>query len=799
MLQRISIVGFVFVNFVSASAALGQGRVIEEVIVTAQKKAQNLQDVPISVASFESDFINDKAISDIGELVQYTPNVKFNASQGHSPVLTIRGFGTPPLGRGLEPSVGLSIDDVFYGRATYINDTAFDMARMEVLRGPQGTLFGKNTIAGVFSITTGEPDFDSNAYINLAKAKYNDLRAEGAVSFPIIEDKLAARIALRSRYVDSHVYNTARNEQNEIEDLGGRLKLKWFISESSVLLLNFWASKHREVGLITQIAKASPRSKDQFRDPDVGDPEFEDDPWNNTTSMDSPTFSDRDTVSANIKYTKDWGDVGYANDFNMTFIAAMSEFEGPYAIDGDFSPIDFINFGTDPNEPNYYEQQNVEVRFGGTLPGLFGIGRGIDFLIGAFAAETQNGTTISQTNGVGFAAYIAGGGAIYDPQSDFAFFPSAPFPLTLDDEDQGERLFASTAVETESVAYFMQYDWLVTDTLTFVLGLRYGEDKRVGNISSGKDGLPGAGPFTTGQEDFDVVLKGSDYDFTPKLTVSWEVLEDLTIFATYTQGFKSGGFAAAVFTDDNLTFEPETADAYEIGFKSKLFDGSLIFNGAFFHTQYADLQVRNFDGTKIFVTNAADATTTGFEFDFFWLPPVPYLSIGGSGGIVDAKYAEYLCAVPVAGTASGTGDPSCYNENTGPQDDPTAPSFQDLSDQPLAFAPEKSASLFTSLDMPLLNTGINLLLGVDAIYQGKHFTDTDNDPFSRQEATTKVNARIGIKEEGGRWSLVFNAKNLTRQKENALTLDQPLISGNYIYASLPDEPSYHLDFRYTVK
>ncbi len=783
-----------------ATPAGAEQRVIEEVIVTAQKRAQNLQDVPISVASFESDFFEDKAISDVGELVQYTPNVKFNNSQGHSPVLTIRGFGTPPLGRGLEPSVGISIDDVFYGRASYINDTTFDMARVEVLRGPQGTLFGKNTIAGVFSFTTRDPDFDGTAYVNVAGAKYDEFRAEGAISIPLIDDKLAMRLALRYRDRDSHLYNTARDEQNRVEDRSGRIKLKWFIDDTSDLLLNIWASEHREIGLITQIAKASERSRDQFRSEANGDPEFEADPWNGTTSMDSDTFSDRDTRSANLKYTKDFGEVGMANSLAMTLIGGSSEFEGPYAIDGDFSPIDFINFGTREGEPNFYEQDQLELRFNGTLPGPFGIGQGVDFVAGVFAAQTEHGASISQTNGAGFAAYIAGAGGAYDPQSDFAFFPSVPIPVeTIEDDGQAETLFAITRVETDSVAYYTQFDWLFSEQLTFTLGLRYGEDKRTGRILSGKEGLPGAGPFTTGQEDFDVTLSESDYDFTPKFTVTWQPIEELTLFATYTQGFKSGGFAAAVFSDDNLTFEPERADAYEVGLKSKLFGGSLVLNGAIYYTKYQDLQVRNFDGTQIFVTNAADATTKGIEFDFFWLPPIADVSIGGSAGLVDATYDEYLCAVPQAGTESGKGHPSCYNEQTGSQDEPLAPSFQDLSGEPLAFAPELSASLYITLDKPILDSGLNVLAGVDVLYQGEHFTDTDNDPFSKQEATTKINARLGLKDADGRWSLVFNAKNLTQQRENVLTLDQPLIAGNYVYASLPDETSYHLDFRYNLQ
>jgi iron complex outermembrane receptor protein len=775
----------------SAIAQETSNRVIEEVIVTAQKRAESLQDVPVSVSSFSRDFMSDMAVVDIGELVQYTPNVKFNNSLGHSAVLTIRGFGTPPLGRGLEPSVGLSIDDVFYGRSTYINDANFDLERIEVLRGPQGTLFGKNTIAGVFNLSTRDPDFDGSHFISIGTSKIDETRAEAAASITLIEDVLALRVAAYSRDRDSHVYNTARNEQNTVKDLSGRIKLKWFISDSADVLLNVWSSRHREVGLITQIKKASAKSLNEFQKKDPG---AEADEYNDTTSMNSNTFSDRDTESSSIKYRQDLGSPLLFNALNMEVIVGKSRLSAPYAIDGDFSPIDFIDFGTE--KPNYYRQEMAELRFSGGLPAPFGWGFGVDFIAGAFASSSEHGASISQTNGAGVVSYAAAG-AYYDPANDFPFLENTFVPVNLpdiEDDGQAENLFAITDVESSSVAYFTQFDWYLTETVTTIIGLRYGEDSRQGRIISGRRGLPAAGPITTGQENFDITIRANDYDFTPKLTVSWQPYDELTLFATATEGFKSGGFAAAVFTDDNLTFEPETATAYEAGFKSKWLGGSLMLNGAIFHTSYRDLQVRSFDGRSLFVKNAADAETKGFEFDFFWLPPVPYLSIGGSAGIVDAKYIEFVGAPSGAGPGAGAGHESCFNERTGSADQPTAPSFQNLSGESLAYAPEVSGSLYTVLNMPLFDSGINLLLGVDAVYQGEHFIDTDNDPVATQEATTKINARIGLKAE--RWSIIMNGKNLSEEQESVLVLDQPGLPGNYVSAALPDEAVYQLDFRY---
>jgi iron complex outermembrane receptor protein len=780
------------------SQKVNDRRVIEEVIVTAQKRAENLQDVPVSVSSFDREFMADHGSLDVGELVQYTPNVKFDNSYGTSPVLTIRGFGTPPLGTGLEPSVGLSIDDVFYGRSFYINDASFDLERLEVLRGPQGTLFGKNTIAGVLNFTTRDPDFENSAYIASGTSKINEIRVEGAASMTLLEDVLAMRIALRSRQRDSHLYNTANDEQNEVNDLSGRLKMKWWINETSDLLLNVWASEHSEIGLITQLKRASEKSLLEFR---KKDPEVEADEFNGTQSMNRKTFAERDTASVSLKYSKNWEPNTFFSALNTQVVAAWSELSAPYALDGDFSPIDFIDFGSD--KPDTYEQTVLELRFGGGMPAPFGIGSGTDFLAGAFFSESESSNSLRQTIGIGTASYAAAGG-FFDPGSVTPFGSLIRNPANIPDidprtNDQKETLFATNDAETQSAAYFAQFDWYLTETITAVIGLRYGEDSRTGHLTSGTRGLPGASPFVTGQEDFDVILTDSDYDFTPKLTISWNPIDEFNLFATATEGFKSGGFAAGVFNDDNLTFDPESATAYEIGFKSKLFDGSFTLNGSVFYTEYSNLQVRNFDGRSLFVTNAADAQTLGFEFDFFWLPPVPYLSIGGSAGYVDATYNEYLCAPPVAGTSGGTGDESCFGENSGPKGSPTSTSFQDLSGEPLAFAPKVSGSLYSSLNLPIFNTGVNLLLGADALYQGDHFIDTDNDPFAFQEATLKFNARIGVKASNGSWSVILNGKNLTEEEESVLVFDQALIAGNYVSAALPSEAIYQLDFRYELQ
>ncbi|MFT5063097.1 MAG: iron complex outermembrane receptor protein [Gammaproteobacteria bacterium] len=767
-----------------------QRRVIEEVVVTAQKSEQSLQDVPLSVSSFDENFIKDMGVADMGELVQYTPNVKFNDALGYAPVLTIRGFGTPPLGRGLEPSVGLVIDDIFYGRSAYINDTAFDLKRVEVLRGPQGTLFGKNTIAGVMNFTTRDPDFENSTSMSIGASSFNYYRAEAARSFTLMDDVLALRLSARHKAKGSHVYNTARQEQNRDDDTSVRGKLLWVINDSSDVIFTAWASRSRSVGLPLQLRQATEDSLAEFR---TWDPEVEANDFNNTLSMDRDTFSNRDTQSFDVRYTQAIG------EFELVTNVGYSDFSVPYALDGDFSPVHFIDFGT--LVPDEYSQSQIELRLSGTFGGLFGFGDSTDFIVGVFLSENGFTTSVEQqTYGEGLASYTNAGAFTgqsiagdLEPATSTSGVSIASASQT--NSAQGEYIVGATEGTADSIAVFNQYTWYNTDTVNTTLGWRFGVDRRRGRIFSDRSAETVIAPVVTGQKNFDTLVSGRDVDFAPKIAVSYQPTDDYTWFVSATEGFKSGGFAAAVFNDDNLTFEPEKAVAFEAGVKSKLLDGSLTLNAAYFRTSYKNLQVRNFDGRSIFVKNAADASTEGFELDFFWLPALDFLTVGGSLGLVDAVYETYRCAPAIAGTTGGTGPDECFDDGSA---DPGDEAYQDLSGQSLAFAPKVSSSLFANVRFPIGEGRLSLNGGIDVLYQGEHFVDTDNDPVSRQPATTKLNLRGGISSVANGWSVLGSVKNITGEEETALVIDQASIAGNYLSAALPSEPVWSVDLRWDI-
>jgi iron complex outermembrane receptor protein len=775
-------------SFPLSSLAAEGGRRLEEVIVTAQKRAESLQDVPASVASFDRDFAVDAGIVDIGELVQYTPNIKF-VDAGPSTVLTIRGLGTPPGSRGIEPSVGLVIDDVFYGRTTFVNDAAFDIEAVEVLRGPQGTIFGKNTIAGVMSLKTRRADFDGSGYVEVAGASYNDYRIEAGKSLTLAEEKLAARVAVRFRERDSWTYNTTREEQHDQGDAAIRLAVKWLINDSSDLVFSAWTAKQDQKGLPIYLKKATEQSLSVFRE---FDPETTANAFDGHTAFDSANFSERDANAISAKFSQTISELGAISDLNISLLTAWTQTSTTFNLDGDMSPIKFFNYGSQGGDGDYFEQYQAELLFDGELPMPFDIGESLGFLFGLYASSGEHGVRL-KTEGYleGLAPYVRaggyGGGAEYPVAGprQIAMPLNSLIAMHPESAQQSEFITADTDAETDNQAVYAQFDWDLLESLTATVGLRYGEEQRVGTIGSTRSENAIILPTITGQVDFSEARSADESSYSYKVSLSWRPTDDVSTFVTIGTGSKGGGFAAGIFSPEYLEFKPENAINYEVGVKSEVFGGATRINASIFRTNFDDLQVRNFDGVTLYVTNAAAARTEGLEVDFFTLTPLDFLNVGGSLGFINANYVSYPCA-PAAINGGGKEAPESCGTNA---------SFQDLSGEPLAFAPKSSASLYANALIPLWDSGIELLLGLDALYQGEHYIDSDNDVNAYQEETLKISARLGVKSLSG-WSLILNAKNLTGEQEEIFATDQAGLAGNYWSVAMPESTVWTLTFRY---
>jgi iron complex outermembrane recepter protein len=765
---------------ISGHSWAAETRVIEEVLVTANKRLESSQDVPLSISVVNGDFVRESGITDVGEITRYIPNVNFDASLALYTTVTIRGFGTPPLGVGFEPSIGLVIDDVPFGRSTFTQDAVFDLERLEVLRGSQGTLFGKNTLGGVFNFHTAAPTDSPEGYISYNRVE--DVTTESvelAVSGPLIGDNLLGRIAYRYSDGDTLEYNSTRDEQQTQRDEGLRVKLLWDISDTLTGKVNLLRAESVTKGYTQSLFIASERSLRVFRE---YDPETETDPYDQNTSTDGLTLSDRETAAASLQLLWQTPTFLGLQNTQLTSILAWSQVKTPYALDVDYSPVNLVVFNGPPRG-NPYSARSVEFRFDATAPSFFGLGNEVDFVVGLFGQRSK--VNVFQDIDVdlnGLIAFARAGAIVQNQQ-----LPFDPVLVGLPVDTSGliiagerERFISGTSAETVSYAVFSQLNWAATERLSVTLGLRYGEDESTGRSFSA---VAEGNSFSAGslqQESFNAPdLERSESNVSPKLALNYEVLPDINVYATAVKGFKAGGFDFAPLNPNSLEYGAESAVTYEVGLKSRLLGGSLVLNMAAFDSEVEDLQIRTFNGVTLVTDNAPESESRGAELDFFWLPPLQGLSIAGSVGYLDAIYKEFPDGPPIF---------------TSGQDD-----GQDLAGKPLPYASEWNATLSPRYEFAFLGVdSLRASVRLNVSYNNGRFLDSDIDPNTYQEGTTRIDAGIGLRSETAGWSINFNAKNLTREKDALLILDQPLLPGNYTMTPYPDQTIYQLGLRWDM-
>ena len=359
-------------------------RVIEEIVVTAQKTEQSLSDVPVSVTALQGNFIVDNAIGNLVEASTYVPNVRVEATSPTSPQVFIRGFGTNTFNPSFEPSVGLVQDEVFFARGSYFTQSMFDLERIEVLRGPQGTLFGKNTIAGVFNIVTRQAPADgAEGNISVLRNGFDDQRIEAGLG-AALADGVGVRISLLEDNKAGRLYNSLLDRLEDQADQSAQRvridfdndgRLTWgLIGQRSDTRVNFWP---RQLYNLDQ---------DTFDYLSSFDPQIEGDPLDFQTSYNIPGFMNIDSYTVSGNGAFDIGPVFGLDGLEGTLVVATSEIDVNQFQDLDTSPADLINlFGDLEN----YQQDSLELRFTGRGAAPFGLGIGSEFVGGIYGLRSD--------------------------------------------------------------------------------------------------------------------------------------------------------------------------------------------------------------------------------------------------------------------------------------------------------------------------------------------------------------------------------------------------------------------------
>ena len=741
---------------VAGTPLMAQQRVIEEVIITAQKTKQSIQDVPISVTAVDGEFMKDAGISDLKELSVYVPNVRIDANDPGSPQIFIRGFGTNTFNPSFESSVGFVQDEMFFGRAAYFTEAMFDIDRVEVLRGPQGTLFGKNTVSGVFSVYSRPVSQEFSADLELRAGEHGEQRIElGAGG--MLNEWFGLRVSALEFERDGELENQFINrfEENPDQD-AQRIKLNFLPGERTELELiavesdtqiNYWPK---------QLANLDADTRDYLDD---FDPAIEDDPENFKTSYNVDGVLEKGSRTYTGKLTHSFGEVGSLYNLETVAVFGTTDLFIEQDQDLDVSPADIATLVNRED----YQQDTLEWRFTGDAASLFGLGSSLQFVAGLFYFESDYQLDAGVVLGRDVGSWLGTNDAQQLAGDDAPLLPALQLAALTTTNDRYDFDYVQN---TEAWALFGQLTLNLGDSWVITPGLRINrETKKIDTAGTGScEGTTVLPPpscvasLLLGANDYSLQnLERKESDVSPKLSVMYYLNDEVNVFVTYSKGFKSGGYNSISFTGEDLEFEDENAVTLEVGTKGSYLNRSLNINATLYRTEYENLQVLAFNGVFFDVSNAATAVSQGLEVDWQWLTPWEPLSILGSLGILDAYYEEY------------TGAPAPVTQGVDTR--------QDLSDETIAFAPENSFLLSPTLTFPVFDNLLNV--SMDVIHQGDQFTDTDLDPASRVPANTKVNVRLSLLDGDERWSVTAGVKNLSDKRTQNQVVDSVFFPGTY--------------------
>lgn len=742
---------------------LGNGRrVIEEIVVTAQKREEGLREVPISLSVFDADFMLDNAITDFRDLSQFVPNARIDTN-GTLPQLSIRGFNAHPLNRAFEQAISLVTDGVTYGSSPFFQTPLYDIQRVEVLRGPQGTLFGKNSTAGAFNIVTRAADDDSfTGHIGLQAGELGRQRLEFGLG-DAIRPGLHWRLAGLYEQRDGLTANTshpaipgALPRGNARERRALRLKLggadlwgmAWQLSAETVAVdLDGFGAELKIVPDTTQ---------DLYR---AFDADFDAIPNNYIGSVDAPEFTRIRGEIFSLKLTRPLA------GWDTTLVLGHADLRYENLADVDFSPAPALALFQSDSHP----QTTVELRTSALdLPG-FGrlLGRdddGLDLTVGVFwqrrgFRDAEGGLRIDP---------LAAGLLLAADSAPIALPAPPPGSIPPNNEADDEVGIIFYDQRNRSLAGFGQMDWRFWPDWTLQLGLRWSDERKRANWNTVTN-VQGAGLFAfaaLGREPYTARRQRREIDLSPKALLKYDISPDANIYLGWVRAFRAGGFnqIASTGDPDGLEYGQERVRSWELGSKLNLLGGAARLNLGLFWMNLEDFQVLTQDPSDVgfVVLNAGEARARGLEADGLWLIN-DWLSLQGSLGFNDNEFLDF---------PFGT----CANDRIDTDED--GDERCDISGEPLDFASKVTATLNPRIEMPWRRW--QLRAGLVAAYQSGYFADNAvRDPRVYQKGVTRWNASIGIGPGDGRWALRLVGENLTDEAVAVYQSDVPLATGTF--------------------
>jgi len=747
--------------------------ILDEVQVTARRKTENVQKVPIAVSVLAGDFLNETGGFNVNRIKEVLPSVQFYSTNPRNSALNIRGLGAPYglTNDGIEQGVGLYIDGVYFARPAAATLDFIDVDQVEVLRGPQGTLYGKNTTAGAVNVTTKKPSFTPGSTVELSYGNYGFLQAKASLTGPLTDD-IAARISFAGTQRDGFVYNVrTEDDVNDLSNLGIRGQFLYNVLDNlSLTLAGDW-TRQRPEGYTQLIAGVTPTLRAGSRQYaaiaaslNYTPPSFN--AFDRVTDVDSPIRSYQDLGGGSL--TADWN-TGYGK---FTSITAYRIWDWDPSNDRDFTglPVNTVSAAT-----SYQKQWSQEFRFAGDIT------KELNYVVGLFGFHQTIKSNPIQTTSLGSAAsrWLLAGTA------------NADNAALLDGLTQ--RIDVNSTFD--SAALFGQLEWTVTEQIRVLPGLRLNYDRKKvdydAQVSGGQDTSNDPALRAVQRAQLPAQTYAADIDDTNvsgQITIAYNPLQSVDAYATYSRSFKTVGLNTAGVPSDGgvprldlATVKPEDVSHYEIGIKTRPFRRVSV-SLSLFNTDIKDFQAQVQDNTAAtsrgYLANADKVRVRGIEFDSN-ARIGEHFSTYASAAYTDGKYRKFTNA-PLA------------LENTGrarPDD------IEDISGRRLPGISKFSTSVGGEFFTPavFLKRDGDFFIGIDASYRSGFSSSATPSAVLNIEGYELVNSRIGFRSTNG-WDLWFWTRNLF--DKNYYELLSPGFGGTGLYVGQPGDPrTFGVSFR----
>ena len=788
------------------------------IIVTATRRAEDVQDIPLAVTAVSPEQLEQQGVVNVQNIGAVSPSFSTSSAQiaSGSVVLRIRGVGTTSNNIGFESAVGIFVDGAYQSRPGVALSEFVDVERVEVLRGPQGTLFGRNTSAGALNITNVRPDLSEfGGFANASYGNFNLFSLQGALNVPIVEDALALRVTGAYRQRDGIVDVLDRDgnnigDSNEVDQFLVRGQLGFETSGGiKGRLIGDYSRSTSSCCVAIELLQGTVETGGGFAAVGLGarggqsTPTFTDNPFDQATVTD--ILDDRVTTTSFLPVVEvdQWGVTGEVSvplgaSAEAILIGSYRDFQSNENYDSDFTGLDVFNID---DLDTSIETFTAELRFQGEL-----LNDKLSWLVGAFYSDEAIVSSTSASLGAdfdGLAGALFGGAAGPTPLALF----SGQTPNGVSNTNNFEQ-------DSSSFSIFTHNTLDITDNFSFTAGLRYSDESKTGgftqsavnnplcsaiisNVGLGTpppgaapapplgtalgNGLFGLGCFAfTAPADLPttafgiptpVTFPGTEFDDDEliwTLKASYEFAAPINVYASFTHGYKSGGInldSTAAISGADPTFASEEVDAYEIGFKAKFLNDAVTLNVAGFHEIFTDFQVLEFTGAQFETFNVPEAISTGVEIESV-IRPSDSLSFNLGLTYTDARYPDDCDGGDAAAPINVQG--LCGNTLT------NAPNLVAIVGGTYSKDFSNNLNFFFNGQIRAENDRRTSTQAIILPDDAADIPDAPLVPFDVQNGNVKINLRAGIGSQDKTWAIEAWVQNLTDVVTRGVTFNTVL-------------------------